>query len=467
MCGWRAAGPSVALLLLAGGPVLAGPPGPAGRPLAPVRVPSGGAAAPLPGALSVDAAVRIALDGHPLERAAAEGLRAAEAAVGEMKAAFLPTVELRASYQRWEAPAFLPDAMQADGATGLETIGPTNDWSTGLAGRYLIADGGGRTARLREALATRSLAEHERRRVREDLALEVRQAFYAVAAALDEQEVATVNLVRAREHVQLARVRRDAGAVAGGDVIQAEVGAAAAQLEHVRMASRVAEARGRLNTAMGLPVALTFDLVPDAAPVPPPGAPPVEADLTRAAANRPFSLVALERVAAAAAAVEAARSSARPRIAAEWAAGLRDDDLGLSNPDWRVGITASWTLFDGSASRRRVARARAEEAKARAEAERAGQLVRHEVWTAHARLVEAFEAVRAAGALVRNAAEGVRVARERYRAGAGTVNELLDAEAARARAATIEVQARWDHRIAQAVADWSAGRSVVPGGTER
>jgi outer membrane protein TolC len=452
-------GTSLALLALMGPPVLAGPPAAEPRQ-AGLRVSGEGSPVPPRGALSVDAAVRIALDGHPLQRAAAEGVRAAEAALGETKAAFLPTVELRAGYQRWQAPAFLPDAMQPNGSSGLDTIGPTDDWTAGLAGRYLIADGGGRAARLREALATRALAEHDRRRTREDLALEVKRAFFSAAAAIDGLRVADANLARAREHVQLARARKEAGAAPGGDVIQAEVGAATAQLEQVRMASRVAEARGRLNTAMGLPVSLLVDLQRDVTPPPPPGAPPAEAVLTEAAASRPLSLAALARVTVATAAVEAARSQTRPRIAAEWAAGLRDDDLALSNPDWRVGIAASWTLFDGSASRRRVERARAEEARARAEAARADELVRHEVWTAHTRVVDAFESVGAAAVLVRDAVEGVRVARARYLAGTATVNELLDAETALARAATIEVQAGWDHHIAQAVADWAAGRSA-------
>lgn len=66
----------------------------------------------------------------------------------------------------------------------------------------------------------------------------------------------------------------------------------------------------------------------------------------------------------------------------------------------------------------------------------------------------------AAETLVRDAEENQRIARERYRAGAGTVNELLDAAAALARAAAVHAQAEWDYRTAGATFEWAIGRAL-------
>jgi outer membrane protein len=85
-----------------------------------------------------------------------------------------------------------------------------------------------------------------------------------------------------------------------------------------------------------------------------------------------------------------------------------------------------------------------------AEAERLDQLVRQEVWNAHSRLREAYQALQTAEVLVGDALESHRLARERYEAGAGTITDLLDVQTALARAQASQVEAGWDYRIALA-----------------
>jgi outer membrane protein TolC len=120
----------------------------------------------------------------------------------------------------------------------------------------------------------------------------------------------------------------------------------------------------------------------------------------------------------------------------------------------------TWSLFDGFAKRHRLAGARAARARDEAEVERAKQTVQAEVWSAHAKLRETHEAIGVAAVLIRDADENVRIARERYRVGAGTVNELLDAQAALARADAVRAQAAWDHRSARATYEWTIGRAL-------
>lgn len=411
--------------------------------------------------LTVDAAVRIALDRNPLMRAAAEGVHVAEAAVGEARAPYYPALGVSTSFARWETHAFLPEGL--GGSAIPATIGPTNDWTAALTGRYTVYDSGRRAADLRLALAQQRVAMQEAARVREDLALQVRRAFYALVAARDAERVAHTSLTRAEEHLRLAQERRAAGAVSGGDVVQAQVQVAEARLARVRVESLVQQARGGLNTAIGLPVATPIDTDSQPDPVAPPGAIGVSAGLAEALAQRPVIEAAMQRAVAATEAVSAARSAFGPKIAAEWSAGLRDNDVFPSDRDWRAGVIVTWSLFDGFAKQRRLAGARAARARDEANVERTKQAVEAEVWSAHAKLRETHEAIAAANALIRDADENVRIARERYRVGAGTVNELLDAQAALARADAVRAQAEWDYRTARATYEWSIGRAVPPG----
>ena len=413
--------------------------------------------------LTVDAAVRIALDRNPVTRAAAEGVRVAQEAAGEARAPYYPTLSVTASYARWETHAFLPEGL--GGSTIPSTIGPTDDWTAALTGRYALYDSGRRAADLRAALAQQRVAEHEAARVRQDLALEVRRAFYALVAARDGERVADTNLARGEEHLRLAQERRAAGAVSGGDVVQAQVQVAEARLALVRVESLVRQARGALNTAMGLPVATPVEADSQEGPIVPPDPTEVSSGLAQALSDRPTIAAAVQRALAATETVSAAQSAFGPKIAAEWSAGLRDSDVFPSDRDWRAGVSVTWSLFDGFAKQHRLAGARAARARDEAEVERTKQTVQAEVWSAHAKLRETHEAIAAADVLIRDADENVRITRERYRVGAGTVNELLDAQAALARAGAVRAQAEWDYRSARATYEWTVGRALPPGAT--
>ncbi len=185
--------------------------------------------------------------------------------------------------------------------------------------------------------------------------------------------------------------------------------------------------------------------------------------LARGAPGLNPGTAAVQRALAATEAVSAAQSAFGPKIAAEWSVGLRDSHFFPSERDWRAGVTVTWSLFDGFAKRHRLAGARAAHARDEAEVERTKQTVQAEVWSAHATLRETHEAIAAADVLIRDADENVRIARERYRVGAGTVNELLDAQAALARAGAVRAQAAWDYRTARATYDWTIGRALPAG----
>ena len=111
---------------------------------------------------------------------------------------------------------------------------------------------------------------------------------------------------------------------------------------------------------------------------------------------------------------------------------------------------ASYPLFEGLLKVRRLSRTKAELAQAEANTAGAVLQVRSDVWLAHSRLSEAYEAVNAADVLVQRAEESYRTVRERYRNEAAIVNELLDAQTALARAEASAVQARWQYRTAEA-----------------
>jgi outer membrane protein TolC len=171
-----------------------------------------------------------------------------------------------------------------------------------------------------------------------------------------------------------------------------------------------------------------------------------------------------ERLGAARAREEAARSAAKPQVAA--VAGF---DYARPNPrifpragrwedSWDVGFNVSWALWDGG--RRKADQAEASAATRAVEA-RVTELERQIAFELQQRELEldsSRAAITAAEDGVRSALETQRVLRERYRAGVATSTEVLDAEIALLQAELERTRALANERLAVARLDRAAGR---------
>jgi len=408
--------------------------------------------------LTLEACVRIALDKNPLIRAAQEGIAAAKEGVGEAKAPYYPDLALNAGYSRWQKHGFLPSGFIRPGASSL--IGPTDDWAAGMKARYIIFDSGERQAKLRAANAGKGLAEEEAVRVRLDIVLDVHLSYYSFVSALENQSVAREQLARAEDHLRLARERKAAGVVSKVDVVRAQVGVGDAQLALVRAENLIRIFRGNLNTSMGLPVEFPIEVEAQPGEVKPPDDTDISKAFDQAIHGRPELKAYLKRIETVRSSVEGARSAYGPKIKAEAGYGWRDKDFLPRDEEWLAGVTIDLPLFTGFARKHRLARTKADLSKEEAEMERMIQKVRQEVWTAHSKLKETYQAVKTAEIIIQDAMESHRLARERYKVGAGTITDLLDAETALARTEANLASAQWDYHIARAVFQRSTGSLI-------
>jgi len=408
--------------------------------------------------LDLEACIRIALDKNPLNQATQEGVNVAKEAVGESRAPYYPEIGARAGYSYWQKHAFLPDGVVRPGISS--TIGPTDDWSTALEARYTLFDSGKRLARLRTVIAEQGVAQEDAERIRQDIAFEVHRDFYGMIAAQETLFVAKENLERDRDHLRLTQAHWAAGAVPKADVLRAEVAVANAKLKLVRAESLVRIARGNLNTSMGLPVEISIEISSGPVEVTSPDKIDLSKSFKQAVDQRPILKRALQSIVAAQYSVEEAKSAFGPNLHADSAYGWRDDGLFPEDEEWLVGINMELPLFTGFSRKHKLAGKKAELKKQEAEAKRRVQEVRSEVWSAYSKLQETFEAIMAAEVLVKDARESLRTARKRYEVGAGTINDLLDAQTELAGAEATQVTARWDHYVAKAQFNRSIGNLI-------
>lgn len=405
--------------------------------------------------LTLEEAVKIALAQNPLARVAREGVTGAKEAVGEARAPYYPDLGLAASYNRWQRHAFLPNGVVRPGIPS--TIGPTNDWFTGVTTHYTLFDFGKRRAELRAAQARQGEAQEDANRVRQDIALSVHQAYFGLVASLETEAVARKALARAEDHLRVARARKEAGAVPQADVVRAQVEVADAQLALERAEGLVRVAKGNLNTAMGLPVEMPVEVDRSPREIIPPARIDLPEALDRAASARPELRAAQQRIEASRRDVDLARSAYGPKLKGDASWGWRDTSYFPHDKDWLVGVSVDLPVFTGFSRKHRLARAKSELSREEADAQRLMQTVRQEVWSAHSKLRETYEATLSTEVQLRDAQESLRLASERYQAGAGTITDLMDSEAALARAEAVRVAALWDYQVARSVFQRTVG----------
>jgi outer membrane protein TolC len=452
--------PAAVLLLLAA-PVaavelpLVGPMAPAEALRREPPAPAEPASPAVPDALTLEQAIAFALENNFAIRQARERLREQEGLIVEVRAQALPSVSASGRYTRDDE-----DLVTGPGRSD-------RDWTVGVYVRQVLYRGGGVRAALDAARTTREAALLDIQAVIDDVLLEVRTRFADVLLARERIGVREQGVELLREQLQTVRNRFDAGSVSQFEVLTAEVALANAQppLISARNAHRVAI--DELRRVIGYRGGFGADLqkVPDFAGALEfkPAAYELESSLVAARERRP-ELLRLEQLRRAReAGVTVARSDYLPQLYVS--AGYEGRKLPTSNSfsdtrdGWTAGLEGSWAIFDGARTRGRVAQARAQLNQARLGLSEQALAIEVEVRRALSGLQEADELAQAAGRVVEQATEALRLADVRYRNGAATQLDVLQARVALTEAQLNRLEANYRHTVALATVRKAIGES--------
>jgi outer membrane protein TolC len=137
------------------------------------------------------------------------------------------------------------------------------------------------------------------------------------------------------------------------------------------------------------------------------------------------------------------------------------DQLDKTVDGWFYGITGTWNIFDGGQTYGRVKQARAQLETAKINYDDSVLQVELEVQQAYANLAADREVIRSQQKNVEEAQEALRLANERFSAGAGTQLDVLDARVALTQAQTTEIQARASYNTELAEFDRATATDTV------
>ena len=430
------------ILTLASAPVLAADP--FGN-LAAVPPVSGLAAAPTPclptdfgQPLGLAEVVDSALCHNPQTRQVWANARVQAAQVGVAQAAFLPGLSADASVSRLRNEAVRGAAAYTQRSAGVDLS-------------YVLFDFGARAASLENARQLFAAASHTRDATLQSVFLAAVQAFFQRQAAGAALEASRLSEKSALESLNAAEARYQVGAATPADRLQARTAHAQAVLNRIGAEGGVKTAQGALANVLGVDPTRPLALAPLPAAAPGAG---FEADVARlieeARAKRPDLAAAEAQHRAARANVDAAKAAHLPTLSLGMGVGRSRiaGDPGYDSSS--IGLTLTIPLFSGFSTSYKV---HAAEAQAEAQAARREQVrlqVALEVWNAYANLATATQSVKTAEELLESASQSERVAAGRYRAGVGSILDLLTAQAALAGARQSRIQAGTNWYVSRA-----------------
>jgi len=332
---------------------------------------------------------------------------------------------------------------------------------------WLLFDFGGRSGNVSAAREALLQANWTHNAAIQDAVLQVGEAYYGYAATRALLGAQRTSLAEADSNLAAAEERRRVGVATIADVLQARTAVEQARLALQQTEGDLAAARGALAVSTGYPATLDFevDSLADASPI---GAlaDSVDALITAARANRPDLAAAEALVNEARASAQAARAARLPALAVTGnVSRTYISNVTGARESYNVQLGLSIPLFNGFTweYNARAAQARADAQAARAE--QLGQQAVLQVFTDYHALRTATERVRTAEALLASAVESAAASQARYRAGVGSLLELLTAENTLAGARAQRIQARFGWRTSLLQLAHDAGLLDTTGGS--
>lgn len=382
------------------------------------------------GALNLLDVVNLALCNNPQTRATWASARVQAAQVGVSKGSYLPGVSLSASHNR-----FSPGVGQRN---------------IGLTLSYLLYDFGARAASLENARQLLDAANATHDSTVQLVFLQAIQSFYQTQATQAALDAALESERASKESFAAAEARYASGSATPADKLQAQTAYSQATLNRITADGSMNNAKGTLANMLGLDANRNIVLAAaNTEAIPVSFDRDIKALIEEARQRRPDLQAAAAQLRAAEASADLARASGRPSISLT-ASNNQTTSGGMTSHGSSVGVSVSVPLFAGYAPTYRVRAAEAQVEAQSAQQERLRLQVALDVWTAYQTLITATQSLRTTADLLNSAEQSERVALGRYKAGVGSILDVLNAQSALASARQQRIQSTFNWNINRA-----------------
>jgi len=393
--------------------------------------------------LSLAEAVDLALCNNPQIKATWASIKIQAGAVGEARAAYLPTISATTSSMRTHT--VYPGSPYAASMTDGQTIYGTLTWR--------LFDFGGREATRKSANSLLVAAmEHHDAALQKNLT-DVIQSYFDAQTAKAALQAKEQSEAIARSTFETAQRREIRGAVARSDTLQATTALAKASLEKNRATGDYQKALSVLVYTLGVPMQTRIILPDDLNDKGVLESKSLDDWLKIAAENHPSILSARAQWDSTKQKITSTRSDGLPTVdfsASYYQNGYPGQGLSQNNSQvTSIGASLSIPLFDGFSRTYKIRGAEAQAEQAEAQLQDIEHNTLMEVVKAHADATASLQNVQVSESLLRAAQESLNVSQRKYDKGAADILEVLNTQAALADARQERIRSLAEWRSAR------------------
>jgi outer membrane protein TolC len=413
--------------------------------------------------LSLDDCIGIALKNNPEIGIAEEGCRKAQSALLMNYGGLLP--RLSADFSTGHR-FYGPSSVQYD-AQGRPVVSDGfdyEDFSFRISSDIVLFDGGSTINAIRSAMKNRNASREDLRYSKDLITARVIRAYYNLVRSTMLRRVQEEALQQAKKSLERTEALLEVGSATRADVLKARVLYSNTRLNLIRSRNAVELAREDLISLLSIAGGRSIDV--DTTMTITYIDPNIDEEIAHALGNRPDLESLNYSIGSASAGIAAAKSGWLPTIGASFGYGWNDremaDNLNFFKDEYAWSITGyvSLNIFDRFATSSNVRNAKANHRIAEYNLKNAKLQAVREIKSLVFILRESRERISVAAETVEQAMEDVRLADERYRVGAGTMLETIDAQVTLTQAKADVIDAKCDYLIAGADLARATGRRV-------
>lgn len=411
--------------------------------------------------MSLEECIRTALKNNPDIHVAMQGVKKSQSGLKYSYGNLLP--DLSANFSRGHV-FYGPSSVQFDSqGRPVQNSGFDYDnFGFQINSRMTIFDGMGNYSRIKAARYNRDSSIESYNYTRDMMAASVIRAYYNLVRNKMLLKVQEESIEQARQNLERTEALLEVGSATRADVLKAKVRHSNTRLTMISTRNQVELAREEMIALLNMKNDREINV--DTLLVINISEPDPEAEIAYAMENRP-DLKSLDYgVKAAKSTISSARSGWFPLVGASFGYSWNDrqmaDNLNFFKEEYVWSITGyvSVNVFDRFLTSTNVANAKADHRIAEYNLEKNKLDAIKEIKSLLFGMREARERIMVASETVEQAQEDVRLAEERYRVGAGTMLETIDAQVALTQAKADVIQAKCDYLVAVADISRATGR---------
>jgi len=314
-----------------------------------------------------------------------------------------------------------------------------------ISGSLPLYTGGANQANIKRAELGVETAALTTERAREDIKLDVIQAYYNALEAKKTIDVDKESADNYAAHYTNVSQLYSAGSKARIDVLRSSVELSNARQTLIKAQNAyevdIAKLRNLLNIDRSEPINLTTDFSYDKFDI------DMDSCIAYAFRNRKDLLIDQYNLNRAELAVTAAKAGFKPSLNLSLSAGQGNDFAphSSSSQSLSAGVSASWNVFDSGVTKAEVQAAEAERDTAKLNLVKDQEDIDLALRQAYYNMREAEKRFNSTGDAVNQAEEDYYIAREKYRAGEGLMLDIIDAQLALSQAKLNYISAQYDY----------------------